>query len=212
MQHRKFPKPARTKKKPLEQLSTVISRHEPLILIISAVLSSIGIIAAAASTWLAWRQVDMMAQERLTPFRTAMYERQLETRSKILDAMSRFEDAALCIEVDHRMTQLRGVSTDRRRDCVFDMKPPFKELEASVKRSILEWPEETRVLMMQYMIKGAEIQECASQALLFYGPVEDGIPRTDCAMSYKSEKSKLLKLNWQIQRQTLADIERIPSD
>jgi hypothetical protein len=199
MQQRKFPKPKKPAKSSLEIVSNVLSRYEPLVLVVSAVLSSIGIIAAAASTWIAWRQVELMSNERLTPFRVAMYQRQLDARSDLLDSMTRFEDAILCVGADHEIASLTGVSTERRRACVVGMNAPFIELQANVKRSVFNWPKPTRTVLVQYAMKGAEIQACASQALVYRGPVERGIPQIECAKSFRAEQSKLLRMSLQIQ-------------
>jgi hypothetical protein len=167
MQPRLLPKPRMPRKRErLEAVSSFLRQHEATILSLSVLLSAIGLIVAGSSAWLAWHQVSIMANERATPFKSAMYAERINAIHENALAKAKFETSALCVRTIV-ITEIQfGRSMERRRECIKSMQESLDGVDFTMRPSISIWNQQTRVAVAKYVAEASNLNLCASKWLL----------------------------------------------
>lgn len=167
MQPRLLPKPPKPgKPRRLDAVSALLRQHESTILSLSVLLSAIGLIIAGSTAWLAWQQVSIMANERLTPFKSAMYAERINAIRENSLAITKFERSVLCVRSLSITESQFGRSTEQRRDCIRKMREALDEIDLTMQPSIAIWNNPTRVAVAKYISEASELNLCTSKWLL----------------------------------------------
>jgi hypothetical protein len=168
------------------------------------------LIIAAASAWLAWRQVAIITDDRNIPFKTALYAECINLIRDTTQAMAKFEDSAVCVDSGAQVERLFGPSTTARRKCVNDVSSSFRDLEVNLKKSISMWPQPSRKSIVAYLLKAGELNYCGSLKILAGGrPIVGLKVSARCAPKFDDDFRQPTGLGFAAQRSMMNDLNAL---
>ena len=173
MRQRLIPKPARLKTATrFSRLSEGFRRNESIIIALSALFSSVGLLIASTSTWIAWKQIEILSEDRENPFKAALFEQKVASMNETLGAIASYQTATTCLQSTQSTEKIYGFNAENRRACIQNLDAPSQELVLSIKRAFALWPPRTQKFLVAYMNAALEQNACASIVLLMHGQEE----------------------------------------
>lgn len=151
----------------LERASAAIERHQPLISSISVLISAVGLVIAAGSSWFAWKQVSIMNSERRTPYKSALYTEQISSLRETTKAMADFELSFTCIDgIQAGDLVYDGPDMASRRKCMNEISVAEKQLVSTTIPTMTQWGDATRPLIANYIGSSGHLAACTNKWLL----------------------------------------------
>ncbi len=71
------------------------TKRESMVALVSVIVSAFGVLISAASSLIAWQQVQMLRSERMTPYRAIFYTEKVKSYRDFVSASSEFDTSAI---------------------------------------------------------------------------------------------------------------------
>ena len=189
------------------RLARLVEGQEPLILLISVVVSSISTVFSAAALYFTATQVRLLDNERLTPYKVALFNQRLDGVRQSFDAIAEFENKALCYESTERMVMtgdlIKRADLDKLLSCSKAVDSAMSILNNDIRRNIIFWPKKSRYTLGSYLVKASEINTCGSiTPLRNSSHMTSELSRTfmkSCTNGFDSNWNDLTKLRNELQ-------------
>ncbi len=211
MRQRLIPKPVQTRATTsLGKLSDKFRRNESTINAITALLSSVGLIIASTSTWIAWKQIEILSEDRTNPFKAVVFEQKVASMNDVLGSIATYQSATICLQTIPSSERIFGINADNRRKCVQHLDAPSQGLVLSAKRAFALWPSSTQKLLVEYMSAVFEQNQCASIVLLMYGQESKFDIQTppNCDDDFRNDITRMNEIEFRLRREMVGELSK----
>lgn len=211
MRQRLIPKPTRSKTATrFSRLSEGFRRNESIIIALSALFSSVGLLIASTSTWIAWKQIEILSEDRANPFKAALFEQKVASMNETLGAIAKYQNATACLQSTESSEKIYGFNAENRRACIQNLDAPSQELVLSIKRAFALWPQGTQKILILYMKAALEQNSCASIVFIMHGQEEryDLKRPPGCDDEFRSDVSKLNEIEFKLRREMATNLSK----
>jgi hypothetical protein len=148
----------------LRRVGRWAKEHESLLLLVSATISSISMIMAAAAVYYTSRQVSLMYNEQLTPYKAALYNQRLEGYRQSLEAIAKFENSAICFKsiylIEKNPVYQNEEFMNRLRECNEKTNLAYVSLNNDLMKNVFFWSKTGRYEILMYLVKAGDFGMC----------------------------------------------------
>lgn len=200
---RRIPKPARPERaSSVTKLSQRIRMHEPIFLAGGMVLTAVSILLAAITTYISWRQIGLIIDERNTPYRVAIYSERINSYKLLAQSSAKFETSHICTAMIAKR-KIRVTSKDIM-DCSKTISDAVLPLIFDFNQSISFWPKDSRKAMSNYLSQASEVTRCSHPAMMRITTARSMV--TECPVDIEVQLKELSKLRYELLAQLMKDL------
>jgi len=123
------------------------TQTESRIALVSVVISALGVVFAAASSFASWQQLEMLGRERMTPYKTVMFSSRLESYQRIVSSSAQFveKSRSVAIQVESRQKGWLPPWSDREIDQLMqENASSFIIVKAAYQAGLPIWPNDAK--------------------------------------------------------------------
>jgi hypothetical protein len=137
------------------------SHIEARIALISVVISAMGVIFSAASTYFTWNQVRQTFDERMTPYKAVIFDKKVDAYSELMSSSSDLRGATLAIVV--LMMENKLDSSIKINEVFSTLKPKINAYFTAYERAKLLMPRDVSDKFNKFDIIQANQLNCINE-------------------------------------------------
>ena len=151
------------------------NRTESKIALISVVISALGVIFAAVSSFASWQQLELIGRERMTPYKTVMFSARLDSYQQMVSDSSAFVGQSRSIMYRANGDWKISATDEQISEMRDENDSSFEKMKASYQIGLSIWPDDTTETLRTALDAAERMHTCNSGTVA--SDVKDGISR-----------------------------------
>lgn len=141
-------------------------RNEKIIVCLSGLATAIGVLFAAASSFFAWQQLELINHERMTPYRAILYNTKLEKMEQMVEISARYHDSlsgiaqitTLNLDGDIEQDKLKELRSYAAKSIA-----DYEALQTATYVNFTLWPSPVLGSFSSLMVPAIKLNLCSSE-------------------------------------------------